>query len=171
MRNHKKAVTKHYKLIMRPLSEATSRISRKTFTRKFIALGRLLDQWDEVMGAQFASLAQPVKLNYRKKGRGQKESYAILDVATSAANATLLSYQKGVILERINSLFGNNWIKDIRFVPSELADEAPETKKAKPPLSTEEKKFLSEALDQIEDPDIKEKLESLGKAIITDEKE
>ena len=80
MRNHKKAVTKHYKLIMRPLSEATSRISRKTFTRKFIALGRLLDQWDEVMGAQFASLAQPVKLNYRKKGRGQKESYAILDV-------------------------------------------------------------------------------------------
>lgn len=121
------------------------------------------------MGKEFASLAQPVKLNYRKAGKGKK-GYAILDIATSAANATVLSYQKGVILERINSLFGNDWIKDIRFVASELADKPLEPKKVKPPLSPKDKKFITETLDQIEDPDIKEKLKSLGKAIITDGK-
>lgn len=156
---------------MRPLSEPMSRIASKTFTRKFVALGRLLDQWEDIMGAQFSSLAQPVKLNYRKAGKDKKNSYAILDIATSASNATLLSYQKGVILERINSLFGNNWIKDIRFVASELAEEISETGKNIAPLSEKEKIFLSEALDQIEDPDIKEKLEKLGKAILTDIKE
>ncbi len=156
---------------MRPLSESTSRIAGKTFSRKYIALGRLVNQWDEIMGEQFASLAQPVKLNYRKNGRSKKESYITLDIATSAANATLLSYQKGVILERINSLFGNNWIKDIRFVASVLTDVPLKPKKIIPPLTGDEKKYLSETLDQIEDPDIKEKLESLGKAIITDNKE
>ena len=154
---------------MRPLSESTSRIASKTFSRRYIALGRLINQWKEIMGTQFADLAQPLKLNYRKKGRSKKDAYVTLDIATSAANATLLNYQKGVILERINSLFGNNWIKDIRFVASELAEETPEPKKVIPSLTGNEKKYLSG--DQIEDPDIKEKLESLGKAILTDIKE
>ncbi len=156
---------------MRPLFEATSRIASKTFSRKYIALGRLVSQWSEIMGDQFAGLAQPVKLNYRKKGKSKKDNYVTLDIATSAANATLLNYQKGVILERINSLFGNNWIKDIRFVASEIADTPLEPKKYTPPLTADEKKYLSETLDQIEDPDIKEKLESLGKSIIMDRKE
>jgi len=157
---------------MQPLSESTARITNKTFSRKFVSLGRVVSQWEEIMGTQFASLAQPVKLNYRKSpvGSDKKKSYATLDIATSAANATLLNYQKGVILERINSLFGNDWIKDIRFVASEIID-PPVNKKIKPPLTASEKKFLSGVLDQIEDPDIKEKLEKLGKAILTDKKE
>lgn len=172
-KNHTKFNISIYEVsieIMRPLSEATSRIASKTFSRKYIALGRLVNQWDEIMGAQFASRAQPLKLNHRKNGRSKNDSYVVLDIATSAANATLLNYQKGVILERINSLFGNNWIKDIRFVASELADDPPEFKKIPTPLTGDEKKYLLETLDQIEDPDIKEKLESLGKAIITDKK-
>ena len=158
---------------MRPLSEPTSRIANKTFSRKYIALGRVVNQWKEIMGEDFAALAQPIKLNYRKNGKtnGKNNSYAILDIATSAANATLLNYQKGVILERINSLFGNNWIKDIRFVDSDLSEQPLEPKPVKAPLTAGNKKYLSGVLDQIEDPDIKEKLENLGKAILTDRKE
>ena len=156
---------------MRPLSEATSRIAGKTFSRKYIALGRLVNQWEEIMGKQFAGLAQPLKLNYRKKGKGKGNTHITLDVGTSAANATLLSYQKGVILERMNALFGNNWIKDIRFVTTELPNTEPEKKQSSPPLTQPEEKYLTETLDQIEDPDIKEKLKNLGKAILTDKKE
>ena len=36
---------------------------------------------------------------------------------TSRAN-----YQKGIILERINALFGEVWIKEIRFVISQQTD-------------------------------------------------
>ncbi|MCK5374418.1 MAG: DUF721 domain-containing protein [Alphaproteobacteria bacterium] len=158
---------------MRPLSESTSRIASKTFSRKYIALGRVVNQWEEIMGPEFAALAQPVKLNYRKnsKAKGKNKSHVTLDIATSAAHATLLNYQKGVILERINSLFGNNWIKDIRFVASELSEQPLEPKSIKAPLTAGNKKYLSGVLDQIEDPDIKEKLENLGKAILTDRKE
>ena len=155
---------------MRPLSEATSRIASKTFSRKYIALGRLVNQWDIIMGPQFSSLAQPLKLNYRKNGKNKKDVYVTLDIATNAANATLLNYQKGVILEKINSLFGNNWIKDIRFVASEFTNMGIESEGLPLPLTSDDEIYLSGVLDQIEDPDIKEKLESLGKAILTDKK-
>ncbi len=154
---------------MRPLSESTSRVAAKNFSRKYIALGRLVKQWSEVMGNDFADKAQPLKINYRKKGKDGKP-HATLDIATSASNATVLNYQKGVILERINSIFGDDWIKDIRFVVSEITDTEPVIKKRKAPLTGTEKKYLSGVLEQIEDPDIKEKLESLGKAILTDKK-
>lgn len=121
------------------------------------------------MGNDFADKAQPLKINYRKKGKDGKP-YATLDIATSASNATILNYQKGVILERINSIFGDDWIKDIRFLVSEIAETDVIVKKRKTPLTGTEKKYLSGVLEQIEDPDIKEKLESLGKAILTDKK-
>ena len=154
---------------MRPLSEATSRIASKNFSRKYIALGRVIKQWQEIMGDEFADKAQPVKLNYRKGKQGQKAT-ATLDIATSSSYATILPYQKGVILERINRIFGDKWITDIRFIASQIA-EAPITKKRIiSPLTTAEKKYLSEVLDQVDDIEFKEKLESLGKALIKDTK-
>ncbi|MGN7438520.1 MAG: DUF721 domain-containing protein [Alcanivorax sp.] len=155
---------------MRPVSEATSRVAAKNFSRKYIALGRLVNQWTEIMGEEFAAKAQPIKINYRKKRKDQKP-YATLDIGTTASNATILNYQKGVILERLNTLFGDTWIKDIRFVITEaVSDEQVYMSKRKTPLAMKDKKYLAEVLDQIDDPDIKEKLESLGKSLLADKK-
>ena len=155
--------------LMRPLSEATSRVTTKNFNRKYIALGRVVKQWTEIMGEEFSDKAQPIKINYRKASKSSK-SYATLDIATSASNAIILNYQKGLIQERINNIFGSNWIKDIRIIVSEVSDIKKTSKIVKPPLTGSEKKYLSDVLDQIEDPDIKEKLESLGKAMLTDKR-
>ena len=122
------------------------------------------------MGDEFANKTQPLKIHYKKTVRNNKRPIAILDISTSAANATILNYQKGLVQERINNLFGNNWITDIRFVVSKSSEVEKLTRKIKPPLTSSEKKYLSEVLEEIEDPDIKEKLESLGKAILMDRK-
>ncbi|MGH1376854.1 MAG: DUF721 domain-containing protein [Alphaproteobacteria bacterium] len=155
---------------MRPLSESTSRIASKSFSRKYISLGRIINQWSEIMGQEFSDKAQPVKINYRKKTRNKEQS-ATLDIATTSSYATILPYQKGVILERLNRLFGDNWITDIRFVASSLEETPKQQKKIISPLTQGEKKYLSSVLDEIDDPDLNAKLESLGKAIITDTKQ
>lgn len=154
---------------MRPLSEATARVAGHNFSRKYIALGRIVNQWAEIVGEEFADKAQPVKIHYRKATRN-KEQTATLDVATSAAYATVLPYQKDVILERINQIFGNQWITDIKFVASEIQETPITKKKIVSPLTADEKKYLSEVLGEIEDVEIKEKLENLGKSIIADQK-
>lgn len=114
---------------LRLLSETVPFVTGKTFARKYIALGRIVTHWEDVIGSRMAKIAQPLKIHYRKPSQtGQKQKdkkgEATLDIAVSSADSVLLSMQKGLILERINQLFGHNWITDIRFVHT--APAAPE---------------------------------------------
>lgn len=154
---------------MRPLSEATARIAGKSFERKYIALGRIVNSWREIVGDKLADKAQPVKIHYRKS-KDKKKPDATLEIATSSADATLLHYQKDLILERINQIFGERWITSLRFVniPSNTAHKT--AKKPKAPLTENEKKTLSDMVFEIEDDTLRDRLENLGKAIILDQK-
>jgi len=133
-------------------------------------LGRLVTRWPEVVGADLADKAQPVKIRYYKKKPGQKRASASLDIAASTADATLLHYRKDLILERINRIFGDKWITAIRFVPmsSNAPPPAHMRKKRKKPLSAEEDRALSDSLEDINDPEMQERLKSLGAAILQD---
>lgn len=153
---------------MRPLSESSARVADKNFSKKYIVLGRVISQWQAIMGDEFASIAQPVKIQYRKIGKEKKTS-AILFIATSDANATILTYRKGVILERINALFGQSWITDIKFTPSTIDEKRSKPKTRSKPLTPQEQKYLCETLDGITDPEFKVKLENLGKAFLNDQ--
>ncbi len=155
---------------MRPLSEATGRIAGQNFQRKYVALGRIVQHWSDIIGAELARKAQPVKIHYRKFEKS-KEPQASLDIAVSSADATLLHYQKDLILERINQIFGERWISSIRFVnvpANEIKSSA--FKKPKTPLSSEEKQSLNSLLENIADHDIKARLETLGNEIIKEDR-
>ena len=154
---------------MRPLSESTARVSGQCFERKYIALGRVVKHWREIVGESLADKAAPIKIHYRKKPNGQKPE-ASLDIAVSSADATLLHYQKGLILERINNIFGERWINAIRFVSVPANTTPIKSKKIKVPLTLNEKKTLSGMLAVVEDADIQGRLQSLGEAILTDQK-
>ena len=159
---------------MRPLSESTARIAGKTFERKYISLGRILSQWSDIVGEELASKAQPVKIHHQKNNK----KGARLDIAASEAHATTLRMQVGLILERLNRLFGDQWITSIRFVsiPINQDDYSKSMKKKRrdtirnAPLSGEDENFLAKTLEEIKDSDIKAKLEKLGQAIIKEEK-
>jgi len=149
---------------MRPLSESAARVSGKCFERKYIALGRIVKHWPEIVGNNLADKAAPVKIHFRKSLKG-KPAQNSLDIAVDSANATALHYQKGLILERINQLFGENHITAIRFVHIPVNNTRPPPSKAVPSLTSSEKKLLSEAVSRITDNEIQNRLLSLGEAI------
>lgn len=154
---------------MRPLSEAIARVAGRSFERKYIALGRIVSHWRAIVGEKLADKAQPVRILYRKKER-QKTPEATLEIAASSAEATLLHYQKDLILERLNQIFGERWITAIRFVHNPVNKPGKAMKKPKEPLTEDEKKLLSDMLLAIPDDEMKERLENLGQAILTEEK-
>jgi len=121
------------------------------------------------MGKQLAAQAQPLKIRYKKPKKKGDRAEATLDVATSSAHASLLNMQKGMLLEKINYIFGEALVTDIRFVhtPANMEEK---TSKQKKPLSEEEKNTLSEMLESIEDEDIRLKLMEMGSALISDRK-
>lgn len=155
---------------MRPISEATARVSGQSFSRKYVSLGRILSSWKEIVGEKLAGKAQPVKINYRKREKGGNP-VAILDIAASSADSTLLHYQKDLILERINQIFGDKWVTAIRFVATPVSIKGKKPKKSRIPLTDDEKSHLSGMLESLADPDLKAKLETLGTAIITEQKQ
>lgn len=156
---------------MRPISEASGRVAGQNFQRKYVALGRIVSHWSDIVGESFASKAQPVKIHYRKFEKSKKPQ-ASLDIAVSSADATMMHYQKDLILERINQIFGERWIQSIRFVNIPANEiKTPAFKKPKKPLSVDEKQSLQSLLENITDHDIKARLESLGSEIIMEDKQ
>lgn len=155
---------------LRLLSESIPGVTGKVFSRKYIMLGRLVTRWQDIVGPDLACKTQPVKIRYIKSRKKDVKATASLDIGCSSADATLLHYQKDLILERINQIFGDRWITAIRFVP--VAANAPDGGWKRPlppkPLTTEQKELLSSVLENVKDPDLMAKLKSLGSAILQD---
>lgn len=157
-------------MVMKPLSRSVPAVLGKVFERKYIALGRIVTHWKEIIGPEFSERAQPAKIHYIKPKNGKGKATATLDIAASSADCAVLVYQKDVILQRINQIFGDSWITDIKFRHVELKKPARPAKPRSKPLTEEEKNHLSQILATVDDPDIKERLTRLGQSILQERK-
>ncbi len=152
------------------VSTAVPKVTKKTFKRKYIALGRIVTQWGDIMGEKMAAHAQPLKIHYRKAKRKGDRPTARLDIAASSAYSSLLIMQKGVILEKINHIFGEQLVTDIKFV-HQVTNRKEKPPKITKPLTEVEKNSLSGMLDGIEDNELKQRLASMGEALMQDKHE
>jgi len=154
------------------ISDSVPKVADKIFARKFMALGRIVTHWEEIMGADLARITQPLKIHYRKARKKGDLPNATLEIATSSANASLLIMKKGVLLEKMNQIFGQNWITDIKFkhIPANALNAAP-IPKPKKPLSTGEKNTLTSMIDMVEDAEMKERLAKFGEAFLKNNKQ
>lgn len=158
------------RMALKLLSQAAAKITGKTFSRKYIALGRLFDQWEDIIGAEMAERTQPVKMHYRCQKDKRAKPEGTLEIAASSADAAVLIYRKDLILERINRIFGDRWVTDIKYIHIDPQTARTIGRRQKKPLNEEERGFLAKTLEQITDPDIKERLQRFGEAYLKDKK-
>ena len=85
------------------------RVKEASETRGFAQV-RLLTHWEEVAGKDTAKIAQPVKVNFNKKGLG-----ATLTLICNGANAPFVEMEKEQIRIRVNSVYGYNAITEIKI--------------------------------------------------------
>lgn len=133
-------------------------------------LGRLVTHWEDLVGADMAAQVQPVALKFRggKKKEGEASEFT-LEIAADSAAATVMRYRVDLILERINQIFGAHWITAIRFVPK--ATDGQQNKRfTRPlkPLTPDQKQSLSNMVKDIPDPELRDRLQKLGTAILQD---
>ncbi|MFA5581715.1 MAG: DUF721 domain-containing protein [Paracoccaceae bacterium] len=84
---------------------------RKAGEDRGFAVTRLLTHWPDVVGADTAAIARPVKITY---GRGGGIG-ATLTLLTTSARGPELAMQKESIRERVNACYGYNAISQIRI--------------------------------------------------------
>jgi hypothetical protein len=152
---------------LKPLSVSVAAITRQSFAKKFVAIARILEHWPAIIGKEFASIAQPQKLSYRKPKTKDERPSATLHIMATPSDATTLHYQSDLILERINQIFGDKWITKIKFEPMVAGNSSLNSSSLTvKPLSVEAKNRLNDVLDDISDPELRLRLEKLGEGVL-----
>ena len=144
-----------------------SRIRIASEKRGF-AVARLLTHWEEIVGADTAAIARPVKISYAQGGFG-----ATLTLLTTGAHAPMLQAELPKIKERVNACYGHSAINHIRLTqtaPTGFAEgqasftHAPKQPKPPRPEDLAAARSLSEGT---QDGSLREALERLGQNVLS----
>lgn len=152
----------------RPLSDLVPGLTKDIFGKKNLLFGKMVSQWAHIAGPDIASKATPVELKFQRKAEKDKggSPQAVLHLAVMPAFALEFSYQKGLLVERLNMFFGYPAIKDIKIIQnSNVMDNKQVTKAKTKPLTLQQQQQIDEATAGIEDNDLQTALKNLGKAI------
>ncbi|MCB9973703.1 MAG: DUF721 domain-containing protein [Rhodospirillales bacterium] len=155
------------------LSKNIMSLTKPVFQRKYMKLGRIYSYWAQIIGEDFAATTLPIALQTKpvknKTGKSVKEDgpykiEATLHIMTDGASALALSYQKDLILGRLEHLFGERMVTDLRITQNHIKQKAPASKPHK--LSPQEKEELVAMIDCVEDPDLKQRLSQFATSLL-----
>lgn len=144
-----------------------SRIRQASSARGF-AETRLLTHWTEIVGAETAANAHPVKVGYGRGGMG-----ATLTILTTGAVAPMIEMQKEKIRERVNACYGYTAISRILITQtaptgfSEGRVEYTPAPKAERKVSAHIKERAMSVTQDIEDDGLKKALEKLAGNVLS----
>ncbi len=152
---------------LRALGETVAELTRPIIGRRGIARGALIADWASIVGDRLAASSQPERIAYAAKR--SSEGTLHLRVA-SGGLAMELQHFEPVLVERINAYFGYPAVARVKLIQGPLP--APAGGKATPPprpprvLSPAEQRTLEAQLADIADPDLRQALAGLGRAVL-----
>ena len=150
------------------LSWYISKVSKPFFNRQGFVKSYIIDNWKEIVGEEYYKKSIPEKLRIQKGG-------GVLTIATDGATSTEMEYIKTDIIKKINDYYGYRAVNRIRFRNSfiqdemkDVQDEITEKKSIKQNIKNKnsKNKKVDAFLSEVEESDLKEAINSLGKIII-----
>jgi hypothetical protein len=149
------ALSKIMPSIMKKLGNATE-------AKKAASIIRVLNHWVDIMGHDMAPYSTPLRIGFKKqkdRNTGEQISIRVLKIKADSAIATKIAMREQIILQRVNTLFGTDDFQKLDIEQGRI------TLSAKPKSKTPAQKYDLD-LPDIDDPILKERLESLGQAVM-----
>lgn len=148
----------------RGLNVALARLTNPLVKRRGAAFGDILARWPEIVGPLLSADTQPEKLHYgAKDGHG-----ATLEVAVTGAQALELQHLAPLVVERINSYFGYRVVAGLKLKQMPVRPRvaaAPPMRQSRR-LTPDEAKRLGEMLSEVDDKNLRQALETLGRSLL-----
>ena len=91
---------------VRKLAELTTEFMADAFRKQGFAASELVTRWKDIVGAEIAVHAEPVKLQWPREVNGEPAEPATLVLRVDGPVSIEIQHQSAVILERINRFFG-----------------------------------------------------------------
>src|SRR5580658_654295 len=118
-------------------------------------LARLKSDWAAIVGPELADAAWPEAL-----GRG-----GTLKLHVSSHKALEIQHRAPLVIERINLFFGREAVTRLALIQAPLPLPAPASRETSRPLAVGEATALDRQLSSVADPELRQALEGLGRAV------
>jgi hypothetical protein len=151
---------------LRTLSDIVPGLTRDILGKKGLLFGKMVLEWPHIAGPEMADKTMPIDLKSAKKAGGQ--SRAVLHLAVQNAFALEVSYQKALLIERLNMFFGYPAIQDIKLVQQmNVMDKRAASSTPRRLITAQEEKAIETLVAPIQENDLQSALKNLGKAILS----
>ncbi|MBT3306869.1 MAG: DUF721 domain-containing protein [Alphaproteobacteria bacterium] len=147
----------------RALATSLGGITKNIFGQRGLADGAILKDWAQIAGAQMAAHSQPEKISYPQGAGDGGTLHLRID---SGAMATELQHLQPLLIERINGYFGFKAVDRVKITQGPLPDRDEKRPWSPRKLEDGEEHGLAESLMDVDDEDIREALQALGRAVI-----
>ena len=144
------------------LCTLTSGLLAESFAKQGFASSELVTRWPEIVGADVAEHAQPLKIQWQRPAEGDPQEPGTLVLRVEGPAAIEIQHTVGVILDRVNRFFGWAAVDRIAMRQAPLKRAKPRPNRTIDPAETAR---IAETLPKIEDEDLKQALARLGAAI------
>lgn len=167
----------------RRIGSTLSTIAGQALGPMGLAYATLVTEWASIVGPRLAEQALPLKLQFpagagataragdratdRETAR-QRQQDGVLHLEVSSAAALFIQHEEPQIVQRLNSYFGYRVVARLKLVHGagtrrRAAVKAPPRPRRLSPL---EESTLHQQTGAIDDPDLREALDRLGRAIL-----
>jgi hypothetical protein len=140
---------------------AADKVTRPVFGKQGFVSGALVVDWPAIVGSAMAAHTLPLRIRFPAKERG--EGTLEIKVASSAFS-TEIQHLEPLIIERINGYFGWNAVARLKLRHGPLP-ERQRPRAAAPDSAGPMPERVQAALEQVEDPRLREVLTRLGSHI------
>jgi hypothetical protein len=147
----------------RQLSHSVEQIARQAVGKDWGLYAALLDHWQEIVGADYASVTTPVKITFPHQPNEARRRNGTLTVRLPKGLAMEFTYKTEQMRQRINGYFGYDAIAKINFDPVFGAPPKAEAPSAPDPETIS---GIKENVKNIDNNELRDALQSFGEAVV-----
>ena len=145
------------------LASHVGKLIKPIFGERGFADAAIINDWPEIVGEHLANHSAPEKIHYTQGRKSKGTLHLRID---NGGLAIQLQHLEAVLIERINAYFGFCAIERIRITQGPLPETLEENFTPPRPLSETEERGLLSCLSDVDDDDLYQALELLGRAIL-----
>ena len=147
----------------KPLSQIVGKTIEEVFAKQGFASTGLVTHWSEIVGAEIADHAEPMRMTWPRRVHQDDPEPATLVLRVEGPVALEIQHLSGVIIERVNRFFGWRAVARIQIRQAPLRRQA----KKQPPPGPDPAVVarLAAGMDDIADEGLRDALARLGASV------
>ena len=147
---------------LRALAASLPKAVGKAFGRRGLAEGGLIADWPDIVGAELAEVCLPRGLAFPSR---ERRSEGTLSLRVEPGHALTLQHLEPLLIERINGYLGYGAVARLRLQQGPLGRRGTPPPQPPAPLSPAQEAALEARVATVADPELRDALERLGRAV------